>query len=240
MGGVLRFSDPKNQDGGVFDLQLRKSKTTPSTIFGAEDSFFGSEDRRPPLIFDLLSRRSKNPPCSIFGPEHRRTPPSSPFGREEWVEDQTEEAGGVGLFRRWGGSSKMGPMAIFDPIFSSENRRWGRVLRSSASKIEDGRGFFDLRTRRTIMGGSSIFGSEDRRWGGLRSSVPKREDGGSSIFDSEDRMLKMGGFYDVRLRKPKVGGPSKMGGSSKKRLLRRRGDSSKKRGASNISLFRLW
>ena len=50
------------------------------------------------------------------------------------------------------------------PNLSSEDRRCG-VLRFSCPKIEDG-GFFDLRGRRTKMGGSSIFSSEERRWVG--------------------------------------------------------------------------
>ena len=65
------------------------------------------------------------------------------------------------------------PMAIFDQIFGSEDRRWG--------------GFFDLRTRRSKMGVRSS-DPKIEGGGGLRSSDPKIEDGGgSSIFGPEER-----------------------------------------------------
>ena len=122
---------------------------------------------------------------------------------------------------------------IFDPFFGAENRRWRRIILSSAPKIKNRR-----------WRGSSIFGSEDRKWMKvLRSSSPKNKDGGrSSIFGSEDRRLKMGGcssifgsedrsngFFHLRLQRTKMEG-----------ILRRRGGlfeegkgSSKKRGASS-------
>ena len=60
-----------------------------------------------------------------------------------------------------------GPMAIFAPIFGSEDRRWG-VLRSSGSKNED-------------RGGSSIFGAEYRR-----SKIEEPPHLRSSIFGPEE------------------------------------------------------
>ena len=56
----------------------------------------------------------------------------------------------------------MGPMAIFDPIFGSEDRTWG-VLRSSRSKND------------------SIFGVQERRWGRFfEDGRSSKIEGGSS------------------------------------------------------------
>ena len=91
-----------------------------------------------------------------------------------------------------------GPMAIFDSIFGSEDRRRKVVrysgsnseeggFRSSGSKIEDRNGGFfrssGFEDRRPPHLESSIFGAEDRRPPifNLRSSAPKIED--LSIFD---------------------------------------------------------
>ena len=64
-------------------------------------------------------------------------------------------------------------MGIFDPIFGSEDRRWGGVLRLSGSKNEDG-------------AGSSIFGVDGRR----------SKMGLYTMFRL--RRSKMGGSFDLR------------------------------------------
>ena len=85
-----------------------------------------------------------------------------------------------------------GPMAIFDSIFGSEDRRRKVVrysgsnseeggFRSSGSKIEDRNGgFFDLPALKI----------EDPLILSLRSSEPKIEDPPSSIFDLRPRRSK--------------------------------------------------
>ena len=95
-------SGPKIEDGGFFDLRLRRSKIEDggSSIFGCEDrrlkmegvlrssppkiedgvsSILGSEDRRLKMEGVLRSSGPKieNGESSIFGPEERRIPPSS-------------------------------------------------------------------------------------------------------------------------------------------------------------------
>ena len=83
-----------------------------------------------------------------------------------------------------------GPMAIFDPIFGSEERKWEGFfdLRLRRSKMG---GFFDLRTRRSKTPPFSIFYSrtEDRRTPPhFRSSEPNIEEPPPfSIFGAEDR-----------------------------------------------------
>ena len=62
-------------------------------------------------------------------------------------------------------------MAIFEPIFGSEDRRWG--------------GFFDLRGRRKKMGCFSIFGAEDR---------VRIEDRGGRFYDLPASKIVDGGF----------------------------------------------
>ena len=138
----LRSSEPKIEDppSSIFDVRSRISKTHPSSFFGAEDrrhplSIFGAEDRRPshlrsssPKIEELLpffrfSELKIEEPfhlqSSIFDPEDRRTIPSSIFGLNKWVEDQTEE-GGVGLLRRWGGFFEDGRRFFDFPVPKNE------------------------------------------------------------------------------------------------------------------------
>ena len=74
------------------------------------------------------------------------------------------------------------------PNLRSKDRKWEGVLRSSGPKNED-------------WGGSSIFGVEERRWGVLRSLAPKHQDGG---------------FFDIRLRRSKMGVSSIFGAGRSK------------------------
>ena len=97
---VLRSSDPKNEDDPLPSSKSPSIFEEPPHLRSS-----GPEDRRSP-IFDFRSRRTKNLPhlqSSIFDPEDRRTPPSSIFGPEEWVEDRTEVGGGRGFFEDGGG-----------------------------------------------------------------------------------------------------------------------------------------
>ena len=108
-----------------------------------------------------------------------------------------------------------GPTTIFDPIFGSEDRGWGCVLRSSGLKNAERRGESSKKggilrrrgilQRREVLRRtpllSSFFGAEDQRTPifdlrsrrsknppilNLRSSEPKIEEPPSSIFGPEE------------------------------------------------------
>ena len=75
-----------------------------------------------------------------------------------------------------------GPMAIFDPIFGSEDRRWGSSIFQAGDRRCGGR-FFGAENRRWM--GSSIFGFEERMSRVLRSFGSKIEDWEGFLRSSE-------------------------------------------------------
>ena len=179
---------------GISGFWTRQVIVTLSICLGDERrrARHALELRRGPfhILEMMMSRLSKAP----RGPRRSSTQSSAPK-----IEDGTGVLRGPEE-RRWGGFLQSSDPKIED----------GRgFLRSSAPKIEDGDEFFDLRLRRSKLGGSSIFGSEERRWGGvfvLRPRrwkiqdarffdlrVPRSKMRGSSVFRSEDR--RGGGFF---------------------------------------------
>ena len=115
-------------------------------------------------------------------------------------------------------------MAIFDPFFGFEDRRWGGSwdLRDRRTKMGRGSSIFEAEDRRSKMFFFLSFGSEDRRWeffdlpapnngskierGGVRTTYSKigeggSSKGGSSIFGSETRRTLLSSIFGARRTK---------------------------------------
>ena len=108
------------------------------------------------------------PAGKLRGPKIEEPSLSSLCRAEDWVEDSRGPRGGVEGRSR---SSNTGLTAIFDPIFSSEWRKWKEILRSLDAKNEERRKkkewrFFGkervLRRRENLLS-SLFFGAEDRK-----------------------------------------------------------------------------